>query len=194
MTYMGKGIQDASTRDGLLRDYGMHHFHLSSGLEKSGFARRSDYLLFALVSNEDAFLVDVRKHRDHDGLQWVRQDLLAIVHENWPEITSSYVMPGIKETSLTNEQRKELRRKNTNVVTTVEEVAVGLIGFGTMADGRSALCRVQADKLLHQIEWHESILSCPPEALRTTLATRGVDSRYWRRSLSTGSLREHRSV
>ena len=74
--YLGKGIMDATSNDGLLWDYGMHHFHLSSGFERSGFARRSPYLLVALVADEDVFLVDVRNHRDPESLQWVRQDLL----------------------------------------------------------------------------------------------------------------------
>ena len=174
MPYLGKGIRDATTQDGFLWDYGMHHFHLSSGFEKPGVARRSDYLLFAIVSNEDAFLVDVRKHRDPEGLQWVKQYLLRIVHRNWSEITSSRVLNGIQGTILTDQQKKELRRKNVNTVTAVGEVAIAPLGLGTMADGSSAWCRLQANKLLHEIEWHESILSCPPEELRTTLAAGGV--------------------
>ena len=109
--YQGKGIIDATSKDGLLWDYGMHHFHLSSGFERSGFARRSGYLLFALVADEDAFLVDVRNHRDPEDLQWVRQDLLKIVHRNWPEITSERILHGVQAESLTDEQKKGIEEE-----------------------------------------------------------------------------------
>lgn len=169
--YLGKGIKCATSRDGLLWDYGMHHFHLSRGFEKSGsgFARRSDYLLFALVADEDAFLVDVRNHRDPEDLLWVRQDLLKIVHRNWPEITSSRILHGIRGQTLTDEQKKELRRKNANTVADLGDYAIAPLGWGTMATGSSTSCRMRANKLLHELEWHEDVLSRPPEELRAHL-------------------------
>ena len=41
----------------------MHHFHLSRKLKKpeSKFVERSDYLLFAIITQEDAFFVDVNR-------------------------------------------------------------------------------------------------------------------------------------
>ena len=163
--YQGKGIMDATSKDGLLWDYGMHHFHLSSGFEKSGFARRSDYLLFALVADEDAFLVDVRNHCDPEELLWVRQNLLKIVHRNWPEITSARILLGIQGVTLTDEQKKELRRKNTNTIADLGDYAISPLGWGTMANGSSTLCGVWADKLLHELKWHEDVLSQPTEEL-----------------------------
>ena len=81
--YLSRGIKDATSRDGLLWDYGMHHFHLSSRVEKSGLIS-GHYLLFAIVTDDRTFF-DVRKHRDPQDLQWVRQDLLEIVHTNWAD-------------------------------------------------------------------------------------------------------------
>ena len=172
--YLSKGVRDTTSRDGLLWDYGMHHFHLRVDVEDSGFIRRSDYLLFAIVAEEDAFFVDVRKHRDPDDLQWVRQDLLKIVHTNWPDITGARVLRGVQGTSLTDEQKKELRRKNILSVADLEEVAIAPLGWGTMLDGSSTWCRLWADKLLREIEWHERVLKGQPEELRGTLADRGL--------------------
>ena len=172
--YLSKGIKDATSRDGLLWDYGMHHFHLRRGAEGSGFIRRSDYLLFAVVADNDAFFVDVRKHRDPQDLQWVKQDLLKIVHAHWPEITNDHVLHGVAGSTLTDEQKKELRRKNINTVVDLEENAIAPPGWGTTVDGSSVWCRVWADKLLNEIEWHKTILDGQPEELRAALEAKGV--------------------
>ena len=92
--YLSKRVKDATKSDPLLWDYGMHHFHLRGGVEESGFMKRSDYLLFAIVADDAVFFVDIRKHRDPKNLQWVRQDLLRIVHSNWPDVTKPYVLRG----------------------------------------------------------------------------------------------------
>ena len=85
-------------------------------LNKSGFVERSDYLLFAIVSDADTFFVDIRPHQDPEKLQWVRQDLLTIIHSNWPELINQYVLRGVGGSTVTDEQKKELRRKNVNLV------------------------------------------------------------------------------
>ena len=58
----------------MLWDYAMHHRHLSRNVGQNAFVERSDWLLFVIVADEDAYFVDVRRHSDPDRLQWVRQD------------------------------------------------------------------------------------------------------------------------
>ena len=84
--FLSKGINFATgrrSRDGLLWDFGMHHFHLSQKFDADGFVKRIrlDYLLFAILTEENAYFVDVRPHPDAH-IEWVRQDLLNIVHRN----------------------------------------------------------------------------------------------------------------
>ena len=43
-----------------------------------------------------------------------------------------------------------------------------------MADGSSARCRLWADKLLSEIEWHEGVLKGQTEELRAIVAEEGV--------------------
>ncbi len=172
--YLSKGVNDATSRDGLLWDYGMHHFHLRNGIEESGFLRRSDFLLFAIVADNAAFFVDVREHRDPQNLQWIRQDLLRIVHKNWHEITSARVLHGVHGDTLTDVQKKELRQKNIQSVVDLEGVAMAPLGWGTMLDGSSTWCRLWADKLLSEIEWHERVLNSQSEELRVELDSKGA--------------------
>ncbi len=162
------------SKDGLLWDFGMHHFHLSKKVEASGFLKRSDYLLFAIITQEKAYFVDVRPHRDPEKLQWVRQDLLRIVHSNWPELIERQVLRGVKGNGLTDEQKKELRRKNINHVTELGDDAIAPIGGGMMADGSSLLCRWWGLKLLHEINDHQSYFDRQPAELRSRLEVKGI--------------------
>lgn len=172
--YLSRSIKDAASRDGLLWDYGMHHFHLSSRGEESGLIKRSDYLLFAIVTKDHAFFVDVRKHRDSQGLQWVRQDLLEIVHRNWPEVTGALAVRGVEDSRLTDEQKKELRRKNVNTFHDFGEYATLPLGGGTVGGGGSVWCRIWADQLLSEIEWHEDTLTSQSEDVRAALQAKGL--------------------
>ena len=174
MPYLSKKVNNADHSDGLLWHYGMHHFHLSSRFGSSEFVERSDYLLFAMVANEDVFFVDVRKHRDPQNLLWVRQNLLAIVQANWPEIIKSRSLTGTRGASLTDEEIKVLRDKNTNVALGLGESTLAPLGFGTMADGSSAFCRFWAMRLLDEIRAIETYFNSPPADLHSALESKGI--------------------
>ena len=114
--FLSKGIKFATgqrSRDGLLWDSGMHHFHLSQKFDTDGFVKRDkpDYLLFAIMTEESAYFVDVRPHPNRGDLGWVRQDLLEIVYSNWPELIEPHILRGVKGTALTDEEKAVLRRK-----------------------------------------------------------------------------------
>ena len=107
--FLSRRIRRANVRDGLLWHYGMHHFHLRSERRADGFVKRSDYLLFAIVAPEDAYFVDVRRHPRKGGIEWSSQDLLRIVHANWPELIEANVLHGVLGTALTDREVHELR-------------------------------------------------------------------------------------
>ena len=60
--YLSRRVEDAAKPDPLLWDWGIHHLHLRRHPGDSGFIRRSDYLLFVIVTDTEAFFVDVRPH------------------------------------------------------------------------------------------------------------------------------------
>ena len=169
-------VNHTEKRDGLLWDYAMHHMHLSRNAGKSGFVERSDWLLFAIVADQDAYFVDVRPHTDPDRLQWVRQDLLTIVHGNWPKLTASRVLHGVTGDTVTDIEKQELRRKNTNLVHDVAGYAIAPLGWGTTADGHSTLCRFLADKLLHELEQQQRLLDGQSDALHAEFLGKGMRS------------------
>ena len=119
MPFLSEQVNNTEPKnpDGLLWDYGMHHLHLSRKEGKRGFVKRSDWLLFAIVADQDVFFVDVRKHKDPErqGFEWVRQDLLDIVHNNWPELTESRLLHGVTGSKVSNAEKQAIRRKNANL-------------------------------------------------------------------------------
>ena len=175
--FLSKRIDSATgkrSRDGLLWDYGMHHFHLSKKFEGSGFAERSDYLLYAVITEESVYFVDVRPHPKPHDLGWVRQNLLNIVCRNWPELIAPHILRGVKGTVLTDEEKANLRRKNCNLVPEIGGNAIWPLGGGIASDGSSVACRLLADRLLHEIERHQDCFDTQPSDLRSALENKGI--------------------
>ena len=87
--FLSKNIRSATGWDGLLWQYGMHHFHLSSDVGVDGFVKRSDHLLFAIVAPLDAYFVDVRPHPPKDGVDWRpgMKNACCACRSNWQSIT-----------------------------------------------------------------------------------------------------------
>ena len=173
--YLSQSVNDARTKDRLLWDFAMHHFHLHDQLESDGFIKRSDYLLFAIVGDEDVYVVDVRKHHDPQKILWVRQELLKIVDANWPDLTDAYVLRGVQGDQLTDEQKGALRPKNVNHVTSLRGRAIMPLGYSMTGNGSSVLGRYWADKLMHEIEAHKSWMSDHLAEYKTAFQAQGVD-------------------
>ena len=172
--YLTKWVNKTETCDGLLWDYAMHHLHLSRNDGKNDFVERADWLLFAIVADQDAFFVDVRPHEDSEHLQWVRQDLLDIVHSNWPELTEGRVLHGITGARVTDTEKQELRRENVNLAHEVGGRAIAPLGLGTASDGHSKSRRFLADKLLHELEQQQRLFYEQTDELRAAFVEIGM--------------------
>ena len=153
-----RNIGRAAALDGLLWHYGMHHFHLGRETDKDGFVQRSDHLLLAVVAPMDAYFVDVRPHPPPRGIGWVSQDLLRIVHSNWPKLIEVNVLHGISGDDLTDEEMQVLRRKNVNYAMNIDGKAIAPLLGGMAGDGSSVLCTLSASWLMKELRYHEEVL------------------------------------
>ena len=137
----------------------MHHFHLGRESTKDGFVNRSDYLLFAIVAPKDVFFVDVRLHPPRgDGIKWVSQDLLRIVHANWPDLIEAHVLHGVRGDALKDEEMYALRQKNINYAMDIDGNAIAPLRGGLAGDGSSVLCTLWAMRLLKELKYHGEVL------------------------------------
>ena len=155
----------------------MHHFHLGRGTDKDGFVKRSKDLLFAIGAPMDAYFVDVRPHPPKDGIGWVSQELLRIVHSNWPQLIEANVLHGISGDELTDEEMQELRRKNMNYAMNIDGKAIGPLRGGLASDGSSVLCTFSAIWLMNELRVHEKALRNEEvrQAVAQDLRGKGLD-------------------
>lgn len=178
--FLSKRASDAGFNDGLLSDFGVHHFHLGARPNPSSRrVERTEVLLFVHVQPCDAYLLDVRKHPNRRGsadFGWSDVDILNIMDSNWPEVLKQYIVPGVEGSTLTDEQRKELRRKNVNVVTQVGDKTIAPPGGGQLANGANLACRFQAMRLLSQIEHVEQVIENCWDDCRLGLQRAGIDA------------------
>ena len=176
--FLSTRIRRATVRDGLLWHYGMHHFHLASEMDADGFVKRSDHLLFAMVAREDAYFVDVRPHPPKGSIEWSSQELLHIVHSNWPHLIEANVLRGVRGTQLADGEVHELRRKNANYAIDIDGKAIAPLGGGMAGDGSSVLCTIFASKLLRDLRYHQELLNNDEvhEAVARNLRAQGFDA------------------
>ena len=175
--FLTTNISRAAALDGLLWHYGMHHFHLGRETDKSDFVERSDHLLFAIVAPMDVYFVDVRPHPLRRGIGWVSQDLLRIVHLNWPKLTERNVLHGVSGYDLTDEEMHELRRKNFNYAVNIDGKVIAPLLGGMAGDGSSVLCTLSAGQLLNELRYHEKVLRIQDirQAVAQNMQARGID-------------------
>lgn len=138
--HLSKLINNPEDTDPMLNDWGVYHLHLGTDIQ-NGFARRTGPLLFARVTDEHFYAVDVYSHG-----AWTESEVVETVHRNWPESVARWVMHGVRGERLTDTQRAALRKKYTNsFFLTKDGTTYGPIGGGTAASGHNIFSVIQMD-------------------------------------------------
>ena len=156
--FMSKGILRPASIDQLLYEWDIHHLHLSER-GSGAFARRSDYVLMARFTREDAYLIWVGRHPHGDG--WSRAELLHRVHQEWPDSIRGYRARGFRpddEEHTTDEMVALMRKRNFSYIFwTADGVGYLPPGGGTMSSGLSANVAFASDRLMNTIQqWQEA--------------------------------------
>lgn len=142
--HLSKSLLDVDYDDPLLNDWGIHHFHLGQTVEASGFIDRTGPLLFAFVTPEDAYCINIFPHG-----AWTEQELIKILHRNWPAAISDFKLNGVLSLahSVSNQDIAKLRKAG---VQTMVEVGPGVVygpmGGGYSTAGTSVRATMQSDK------------------------------------------------
>ena len=84
--HLSKDATSPSEFDGLLYDWGIYHFHLGETIDhQTGRIERTGPVLFAKIDNENVYCINVYSHGKNVQQPWAKQDLLKIIHNNWPQ-------------------------------------------------------------------------------------------------------------
>lgn len=139
---LSKLVNNLNSKDSMLNDWGVHHFHLGEHMEGK-FTKRTGPLLFALLADDKFYAIGVFEHGS-----WADQDIVEIVHRNWPDVVDKYKIKGVvSSTEVTEKERKNLRSKNVNAFVTVGDGTVyAPIGGGMVSSGYN----VQAVMTMHK--------------------------------------------
>lgn len=196
--YMSLKVESTRFNDGMLNDYGIHHFHLGIAPHpnRPKFKKRSGPLLFAMVRGLDFYCIGCFKHGD-----WAERHLLDIIHENWPHIISTSAindpsgralgfgkLPVVKlSREYTTEEISILRKANINVPTTRADGTVhfgpggGISGDGTSIEASMRALNIIADCRLAEREVRSLLakrhgLTKHNGPLTVRLEQRGIDT------------------
>lgn len=130
-------LTDIHFNDNLLFDWGIQHLHLGSKVEENGFVERSNYLLYLFIREQDAYLLQIMDHSSFN-----KQELVRIIHRNWPELIEKYKIEDVLsiEPKLTDYGVKKFRKYQLNGAIEAEEgiyylpIGGGLTSAGTSSD------------------------------------------------------------
>lgn len=148
--HLSRGHAKLNTLDGLLNDWGVHHLHLGTAPASGdpSFIVRSGPVLFARITSDDFYAINVYPHG-----AWEQTSVLESLHRNWPDAIKGYRLRGIHGESLTDAQRRNLRKVNLQTATTTSDGTVYMaIGGGVASSGTSAEAVRRADMLWSDAE------------------------------------------
>jgi len=150
---LSKLVDRLTNKDSLLNDWGVHHFHLGENLD-GNFIERTGPLLFALVTNDRFYAINVFNHG-----AWADEEIVEIIHRNWPEVVKPYkINDASLATQISEEQRLTLRAKNGNSFVSVSDGTVyAPPGGGIVCSGYNVQAVLQTHRqrdLLRTLEDH----------------------------------------
>lgn len=160
--------------DGLMAEWGIHHFHLSTVLESDGFVRRTDDLLLVALRNEDAYFIDIYPH---ESRTWTDRDVIRIAVRNWPEAQIVSPLKGglTIEHAYTDEEYRNLR--NAGVTVLMEIDGVVYVPPGQTTAGTPLSATDYSNFTMHRLHALRRQLESDPTYLDDQLNKQGVDIR-----------------
>ena len=154
--HQSKNITKADFEDGILNDWGIHHFHLGTAPDPKDprFIGRTGPVLYAAVTPDTLYCLAVLKHGE-----WSNQQLLDSMHSSFPELTAASSLSGAVRLAVqyTDADIKKLRAAGINVVTQRSDgtIMIGPGGgttTGSKPGGKSLKVRRGTDQILDALE------------------------------------------
>ncbi|WP_137971874.1 hypothetical protein [Pseudomonas sp. F(2018)] len=158
--HLSGGHQLLSNLDGLLNDWGIHHFHLGikPDHKNADLVERTRPLVLAYVTEDTFYAIGIFAHTP---APWTKSELIETLHRNWPGAIARFRMNSSSANDLTEEQRARARAIKFNPYTKVSDGTVYAPPGGIMSRaGTDIQATIQADK------WREEIRALQSDCLR----------------------------
>jgi hypothetical protein len=123
-SHLSKGHASLFNNDGLLAEWGVHHFHLGTEPDprNRNFMKRTRWQVFALVDDNTFCAINIYPHGP-DERHYEEVGIIERIHRNWPDIISAYRVKATVET-WDEAQRQAFRKKNANVLVSTADGTV----------------------------------------------------------------------
>lgn len=143
LRWQSKLVEKIRFEDGLLNDFGVHHFHLGETIGASGYIERTGPLLFAVVRDDVVYEAGIYHHGE-----WYDFEILNTIDRNWPSLLEPVTLKGVvpATTFRDRDDLKRLREANINPVLQLDSGRVIVCpGWGSAMDGTSFEAVTSAD-------------------------------------------------
>lgn len=177
--YVPSGGGRRKDLDRLLAEWGVHHLHLSSRLDSSGFTERGDLLLFIAFRPSEALVIGVFKHRE-----WTNEKVVEVIVDNWPDVGPMKVAQtaiGLDGPQITAKEHEQIRNAGVTLLQQVGKSVV--IPPGQTVRGHAMNV---ADKAA-QISAKFQALRDNPDQLNAVFGQNDRDLSDWRATRRGGS-------
>ncbi|MCF6692680.1 hypothetical protein [Raoultella terrigena] len=155
-SHLSKLIYNTKKNDGMLLDFGIHHFHLGEKIEskkkqktdglKNKFIDRTGFLLVAFVKDNDIYCLGVFDHEDD---LWVDTKLIEIIHNEWPHAIAKNRVTSVSDVYPDPDSidRKKYREGSLNTMVKVNDgTYYQMLGSGFNCAGSSAMAGLKLAK------------------------------------------------
>lgn len=144
LSYMSRSIAQYDSRDGLLYDWNIYHFHLGTVFDSARFRNRTGPVLFAYVTSSQFCELKVGDHGD-----WADAALLETVIADWPELLEKFRIGcavGL-ETTFSPDERMKLRKAGVTAPVMLSNGGVYVPpGGGVSTSGHSMTVTMDSDR------------------------------------------------
>lgn len=157
--FLSEKIKRADYNDMLLNDWGIYHFHLTRWFRDDGFAARSNYQIFAYITESAVYMLQIFPHNAEN--LYSRREFLIILRNNWPECIKPYRINGVVElcVKLDDSDYGKLREANVNSLVELGNNEVyGMIGGGFSANGFSTEVIQKRNSMIRCLKHYQDLL------------------------------------
>jgi hypothetical protein len=131
--HLSKAHASLFNQDGLLAEWGVHHFHLGVAADRKqpAYVERTGPLVYALVTPMLFCAINMYHHGRFED-----SSVLEIIHCNWPDLIHRYRVKDVTAGNWSETDRRAFRSKNANVCSATADGTVYMpISGGVMASG-----------------------------------------------------------
>jgi hypothetical protein len=127
-------------------------------------------VLFVKFTDTDAFAVQALLHGHGHPHVWVNEQLIQILHSNWPELIAPRKVVGIRGERLTEAVRKTIRDKHCNTVIEMPDGTCYLSpGGGLVGSGHCSQDILDCDIVFAKLSEWEQLVTANEGSFRAAL-------------------------